>query len=59
MKEDELYIKGSNAMYNTLYIDAKRTIIKDREFDIEIDLSNIICNIDKICINGVYYIKKK
>ena len=50
-------LQGTEAHFNTLYIDSKRTIIKDKELDIEIDLSHKIKQIDVIIIDGIAFIK--
>jgi len=60
MDTKSAYILGSKEYKpNTLYIDAKRIILKDKELGIEIDISEKLKEIEKICISGVYYIKDK
>lgn len=43
---------------STLYINAKRTIIKDTELDIEIDLKDKINQFNKIIIDGITFVKE-
>ncbi len=43
---------------STLYINAKRTIIKDTELEVEIDLKDKINQFNKIIIDGITFVKK-
>ena len=44
--------------YDTLYICAKRTVIKDKELCIEIDLKGRVNQFNKIVIDGITFVKK-
>lgn len=62
---DELCIKGQEILedvkckYDTLYICSKRTIIKDTELNIEIDLTDKVKQFNKIIIDGITFVKEK
>lgn len=43
---------------STLYINAKRTVIKDTELEIEIDLKDKINQFNKIIIDGITFVKE-
>lgn len=49
-------IRGENK-YDTLYICAKRTILKDTELGFEIDLKNLK-QFNKIVIDGITFVKE-
>ena len=57
-KEPTTYTLSSKIYPDTLYICSKRTIIKDNELDIEIDLTDKIKHIDKINIDGIVFVKE-
>lgn len=44
--------------YDTLYIYAKRVIIKDTELGMEIDLKERVNQLNKIVIDGITFVKE-
>ena len=45
--------------YDTLYINAKKVIIKDTELGIEIDLKGKVNQFNKIIVDGITFVKEK
>ena len=49
---------ADDLLSDTLYICSKRTIIKDTELEIEIDLKDKVNQFNKIIIDGITFVKE-